>query len=714
MNQTKEIKNFFFSQYFSDGLRISLGVLLPSLLFALAGHLEIGSTLSLGAIAVSIPDNPGAVIYKRNAMIAAIIAMAAVSIFTGITSNSVWLLGPAIFLMCFFFSMFNLYGQRAANLATGSLVIMVVNIERTIPFTELLINTGYLVAGGVWYMGLSLAVSSFRPYRVAQNTLGECINEIADYLKAKASFYDSSKDLDTIYKNLIEKQIIVNQTLDSVRELLFKDKLLTRDQSNTARLMVLVFIDMVDLFEKTTITHYDYYAIRERYKDTPVLAVFQKCICTIADQLDDLGDDINMNERPRIRRDLQIQLEELKTEIDKVDNNFILKKILINVRNIVTRINTIYSYFSNKAIKSIDISNEKDLGRFVSSQQRLDPKIFVENLSLKSNIFRHSLRVAIVCLFGFIVSKLLPLGHHSYWILLTLTVLLKPGFSLTKQRNYERVIGTVIGGIAGALIVHFIGDIGVRFAFLIIFMLGAYSFQRINYVVSVLFLTPYIIISFSFLGMATIGLAGERIIDTLIGALIAFAASYFLFPNWEYPQLRKVMRQTLMANYQYLRKLADRLSGNTIDQMEYKLIRKDVYVSTANISSSFQRMLSEPKSKQRNVRNISKFIVLNHKLSSYTATILAIADQGNYQINAQQVKEVRKALFILWEGIVLLQEPNEEEFTEPEIIFPPNKANIEDEQSDQRLITEQLILLEKTAGDILRVCQDVNINNEQA
>src|SRR5688572_2934837 len=69
MNQSREIKSFIFSQYFSDGLRITFGVLLPSLVFYNLGHLSVGLTISLGALCVSIADNPGPVVHKRNGML---------------------------------------------------------------------------------------------------------------------------------------------------------------------------------------------------------------------------------------------------------------------------------------------------------------------------------------------------------------------------------------------------------------------------------------------------------------------------------------------------------------------------------------------------------------------------------------------------------------------------------------------------------------------
>lgn len=711
MKQTREIKNFIFSQYFSDGLRISAGVLLPPLLLSQLGHLETGIAVSMGAITTSIPDNPGPVVHKRNGMLFSILFMVVVSLLTGFINDYPVLLVIEIFLFCFFFSMFNIYGNRAAAIGTGVLIVMIVNIDRDFTTGSLLEYTGFLLAGGIWYMALSLAVSQFRPYRIAQHTLGECIEKISEYLQLKADFYDTDSDFDETYKKLIDQQIIVHQQQDSVREILFKNRLLTKDPTNTARLLILVFLDVIDLFEQTMATHYDYRSIRSSYGHTGVLKEFHKVLVNIARQLEDLGYDINANERPRLRQDFQPQLEHLKTSIDQVENNFVLKKILINVRNIVNRINTIYSYFSHNKLDTVRISNEKDLGRFVSSQI-LDPKQFIENISFKSGIFRHSLRVAIVAVTGYLVSKMLPLGHHSYWILLTILVLLKPGFSLTKRRNYERLVGTLIGGIAGALIVYYVHDHTIRLIFLLIFMLGAYSFQRLNYVVSVLFMTPYILLMFSFIGFGDISLAKERILDTFIGSFIAFIASYFLFPSWEYPQLKSLMRKQLIANYHYLLKVAEGLAGKSLNMTEYKLVRKELYVSSANLASAYQRMLTEPKSKQKYVRETSKFIVLNHMLSSYIATLISTVryDEARHT-QPNHIRAVRKALYQICEAITILKTGEDNDFKEADLHIPDASAKLP-ENTDSKLIAEQLDFVNKTAGDLLKTVMPFKEENQ--
>ena len=68
----KTLKRFLYSQYFSDGIRISIGLLLPSVLFYNLGDIHKGIAISIGALCVSIPDNPGPYEHRRNAMLATI------------------------------------------------------------------------------------------------------------------------------------------------------------------------------------------------------------------------------------------------------------------------------------------------------------------------------------------------------------------------------------------------------------------------------------------------------------------------------------------------------------------------------------------------------------------------------------------------------------------------------------------------------------------
>ncbi len=704
MNQSREIKSFIFSQYFSDGLRITFGVLLPSLVFYNINLLSTGLTISLGALCVSIADNAGPVVHKRNGMLFCNLFVFLTAILTGLINWSPVLIGLEIMVLCFFYSMFSVYGNRASSIGTAALIIMILSIdEDVVGHMGVWKHALYIMAGGLWYTLLSISLSQIRPYRLAQQALGECIREVAVFVKLKADFYDFDTDHDENYKKLVEQQVLVNQHQDNVRELLFKSRLMVKESTSAGRLLILVFVDIVDLFEQTMATHYDYQAIRNTYGKTGALKGFKEVIVKFSEELENLSYFIVSNEKPKRLHHYKAELDALKLSIDKVEehniSNLVLKKILINVRNMASRVRKIYSYYDNPQLSGANIRSAEDLKKFVSHQD-FDLKILKENLTFESSMFRHSVRVALMCLIGFLVSKLFPFGHHSYWILLTILVILKPAFSLTKQRNVQRLIGTLVGGVAGALILIFVRDQFTLFIFLLIFMVGTFSFQRLNYIVSVLFMTPYTLILFSFLGENNITIAQERIVDTFIGSFIALAASFIILPNWEYHHLRNFMREALVANYHYLLKVADELAEKPFDITLYKLSRKDVYVSSANLGSAFQRMQSEPKSKQQNNKQVHKFVVLNHMLSSYIATLitnLQMADKP--KTNESHIKLIRKSLYTLSEVIKKL---GSDEFQETELRFPEQSYD-DIATKDQFLLYEQLDYIYKLILDIQKV-----------
>lgn len=704
MKQSREIKTFFFSQYFSDGLRITFGVLLPSLIFYQLDLLSIGLTISLGAVCTSIADNQGPINHKRNGMLICTIFVFSTALITGLINKYPILIGVEILLFSFFFSMFSVYGNRASSIGTAALLIMILTIdEDVIKYNGAWGHALFILTGGIWYMVLSISLSQIWPYRLTQQALGECIRDVSAYVKLKAEFYNTESNFDENYKKLITQQVQTHERQDSLRELLFKTRLMVKESTPEGRLLILVFVDIVDLFEQTMATHYDYQAIRNTFGKTESLKKFNKIILKLAEELENLSYYIISNEKPIRLHDFKPELEKLKLSIDQVEelgiNGLVLKKILINVRNMISRVEKIYSYFNQKQLSG---QNDVDYSKFVSHED-FDFQKFKENLSSKSSIFRHSVRVSLMLLIGFLVSKLFPVGHHSYWILLTLLVILKPAYSLTRQRNAERLIGTFIGGIAGALILIYVEDQAVLFVFLLIFMVGTYSSQRINYTVSVLFMTPYILILFSFLGENNLNITKERIVDTLIGSIIAFFSSYVVLPNWEYFQFKNFMREVLIANYHYLHHVAKELSGKSTDVISYKLARKDVYVSSANLGSAFQRMLTEPKSKQQNIKEYHKFVVLNHMLSSYIATLMTTLHQSNsIDIDLAHIKLIRKSLYTLSDVIKKMNSPD---FKELEIMISDFKTDMI-QSSEAKLLSEQLELVYKLILDIQKISQD--------
>ncbi|MEO6820366.1 MAG: FUSC family membrane protein [Ginsengibacter sp.] len=697
METKQQIRSFLFGQALADGLRITVEIILPTLIFGLIGQLESGMIISLGALCVSISDGPGPVVHKKNGMLYATLLVFVMTLITGLSNSNILSLGILVLASTFLLTMLSVYGNRAGAIGTAGLLIMILRMSREVTIPEALINSLLVLAGGVWYMVIALLFYHLTPFRPAQRALGDCINETAKYLRIKSELYNPASDLQKEYKKLLDQQVVVNTTQDAVRELLFKNRSITKESTHYGRVLVLTFTYVVDLFEDIMATWYDYASLRQKYAATGILQEVQILLRKISREMTNVGDAIHDNSPYKKEFELIPALDRLKIKIDALADSgstIMLKKILVNLRNLGENVDEITRYFKEDLSGKKQIRSHKEYSRFVS-HQKVSWDIFKNNFTFQSSVFRHSLRMMITCGAGFAFAKLISQGHHSYWILMTIIIILKPGYSLTKQKNWDRLIGTLAGGIIGLLILAFVKNENVLFAFIVFFMIGTYTMKNGNYVIMVILLTPYVLILFHFLGLGALNVASERLSDTAVASLLAFLSSYFLFPQWESKNLTNHMTNMLRANVNYLQKLKDLFLGKEFSTLEYSLIRKELFVSTANLSAALQRMLSEPKSTQLHKREIYEFVVLNHILSSNVASITAMAfDKDLPPISIENMNDVKRALDNLEKSMKRLDPALSEQRVAdgPSLITEKKNKDVQ--------LNEQLNFINKVAADI--------------
>ena len=194
MKYARSYKSFVNSQYLYEGVKVTAGILIPALLMSYFGLLNTGILISLGAMCVSITDSPGPILHRRNGMVACILSVFVVSVLVGFVAGSPWLLGVVIFACCFFFSMLAIYGTRAGAVGIAALLIMVLDINQQQQGWQVIVHALYIASGGLWFMCYTSLIYTFRPYKLAQQSLGESIESIAAYLRIRAGFY--RKDID--------------------------------------------------------------------------------------------------------------------------------------------------------------------------------------------------------------------------------------------------------------------------------------------------------------------------------------------------------------------------------------------------------------------------------------------------------------------------------------------------------------------------------------
>ncbi|HVG15862.1 MAG TPA: FUSC family membrane protein [Chitinophagaceae bacterium] len=707
MNKKASLRLFFYGQSFTDGLRTTAALLLPALLLSRFYHFEIGLSASLGAACVSLTDAPGPIINRRNTMLFCIVFLFGVAVTTGLAQTSLLLMGLEIAIFSFFFSMFTVYGPRAMAVANASLLVMVLTMDKPLRGNEVIIHSLLVVSGGLMYLGISLLANAIRPYRPAQRVLGDSIRELSEYLFIKGEFYNTKTDLEQDYKKLLAQQAVVAEKQNEAREILFKTRRIVDESTPEGKRLVRAFVLSVDLLEDISATYYDYRLIRDKYAHSGILEEIHILAKELATILDKIGIAVLTNRKYKQQKDFGPQVVLIKKRIDAFqaedpgNSHLILRKMLVNLRRIIERVEDLSTYL-NRTVPKV-IANKADTHTLFVAHQSLDPKLVWSNLHLSSGIFRHAMRVAIACIIGFVVAKLIAKGYHSYWILMTIIFMLKPSFSLTRQRNIERIAGTLIGGCAGFIILKIELPTNVLFCLMVLLMIGTYSLQRIKYFVSVICMTPFILILFHLLGVSFVGLLQERIIDTFVGCFIALLAGYLLFPDWESEQLKTYLYESLKANSNYLEKILTRLKGDNINVTDYKLARKEVFVQSANLSTAYDRMLSEPVSKQRNKKEIQQFIFTNHTLSSNIATMASKVLRQDPKIYAPQILDIaNNSLVELHESLLLL---DPQKAIENNIMIASSEENGND---GDELLAEQLDYILKLTREIKEITKKIN------
>ena len=713
MKLKNTIENFIFGEALADGLKTSLAIVIPPLIASFFDDLHAGVTISLGAILAHMTDTPGPFKERRNLMWLSVILIFVVSFFTKSINSFPIILGICLTIIVFLSNMLTVWGQRTSALGMVVMMTMVMNMnDLRAEFSPFHIAL-FVSAGAVWYTIFSLAISTFRPYRMAQQNLADAMIHISEYIRIKASMFDKDSEYDDIIKKLIDEHVVINEKQNLVRELVFTNKKLVKDQTPIGRSIVFIFSDLIDIFENITANQYDYKKIREVYGDTKAMRKIYNMMNKIAHELKMIAYHINSNKKHKQPTfDFEVELKKIDDAIKELyaegKKPIVLTKIYINLKQIVYKIEFIHKFFYDDSFTE---KKKNPLDHVEHFQPTVDYSIrkLRDHLNLKSPIFRHALRSSIVMILAYGVTFIIPMTYHSYWILMTVLVILKPGFSVTKKRNLQRLKGTIGGGLIGILILLIIPQHSIRFVLMLFFMLMAYTFIRQKYAIGTFYLTAYILISFSFYSEKdSIYIIQERLVDTLIGGFMAFISCYIIFPTWEKNSMNEYIQKALIADYEFIFLIFKKLADNDVSTTDYKLARKDIFIAMANINSVFQRVISEPKGKQENAKELNKFTIFNQSFVSYSVGLVKIIKKNNSVIlTSEHIRLMKKILQLLLQNIRLYGEYETDhlmktiQFQEKTIAY--TEIETEALQNESELIEDLLEYLYEIVYDFTKV-----------
>jgi len=606
-----------------------MGVIIPAYVLFKYGLLVDLIALPLGALFISLTDNPGPIEYRRNGMLTAIVLSFIVLLVAGYSRGHPILIIIELIVFGFFFTIIGVFGNRSNSIGLIVLLIFILNVD--LPRVQnVMEQAAYFVGGGLWYTFLSLLLYTLRPYRVIQQLLGEYLMEIAEYLQTRKLFYEKERSLSTIYQQLMQHQVKIHLHQEELRHTLYSTRKFLSESTAKGRVLMMMFLDSIDLVERIMTSQQDYELLHKQFGDTGILEKYKEHIDLLARELGNIGLALQSTTVYKSSVNIEGELQELSRVFFELRDQqltsenfegFIrLRHILLSLQDITERIKRLETYTSFDKQLSKQYRQAVDLDKFVSPE-KINLQLLASNISLKSSIFRHSLRLVFALVAGYVVSLLFPLGH-GYWILLTIAVILKPAYAITRQRNVERLIGTFIGVAIGFAILFITKENGPIFIAMMISMIAAYSFLKLNYAVSSAGITVFVLLNFHFLSGGSVQhLLVDRVTDTVIGSGIAYLVSYFVLPTWEHQKIEEYIIEALKSNRNYFAKVTGAFIGEPADVTSFKISRQEAFVALANLSDNFQKMLSEPKSQQRHMEEYHQFVAASHMLTSYIASL---------------------------------------------------------------------------------------------
>jgi uncharacterized membrane protein YccC len=614
-------RTFLFSHYFYTGLRIATGIVgLTYLTYAIA-DLPAAMAVAIGALCTSLMDLPSPLRHKFNEMLAGVLLCSLVALLVSLCSPLPWLLRTVIVLVSFLASMMVVYGRKAMPLQFVALFVMMLSSEEAATPLQALHHGALFFAGGAGYMTYAMVVVWILQRRLKQQVLAEALYELAAYTGIKAGCYDMANALPAQMEKLVRQQSVLAERQQASRDLMLRGK-----PAPNEAVLVQVHYAMFDLYELVLSTHTDYVLLRQHFAGSAVLPLLGDLIGKAARDVESVAYAMTRGRpsHPAIdyQDELRLLAEALRTlppgEGEAAEAQAVLRATSNKIRDTIAMIARLH-VASQAPHGTLPMVAGADLTPFLT-QQRYSLGILVSNLRWTSPTFRYALRVAMAISVGLESSEWLPYKTHGYWIALTIAVILKPSFSFTRQRRADRLVGTLIGCMLTAVILHFVHAPAVLFGFLFVATAAGPTFLYVKY--------RYTAIAASMQALLLIGLTvphgasaiGERLLDTLLGTLIATFFSYVL-PSWEYQDLPRLVDEVLDANRNYVDDGAALLLGRNADDFHYRISRKRFMDSLATLSAALGRMLDEPAAKQRAPEELNRFTVQNYLLVAHMAAL---------------------------------------------------------------------------------------------
>lgn len=252
-------------------------------------------------------------------------------------------------------------------------------------------------------------------------------------------------------------------------------------------------------------------------------------------------------------------------------------------------------------------------------------------------------------------ALLMPL-ERTYWIPLTVAIVLKPDFGSVFGRAVLRGIGTVVGVGLGAAVLGIGTHAWLLVVFIAMFAVGIAVGKARNYAILSAAVTPLIILQMELSHKGDWLVVLARLLDTVAGCVIVLVFGYLLWPGSMRPRVGGHLAEVLDTVVRYVRR-ALAAAESADERTERSRARRHAYRGLADMRTVFQQVVVEPSAAGRQASAWWPVIVgLEQLTDAVTEVVVAIEHDGRIP-SAQDAELIVDALAELAASVRDQREP---------------------------------------------------------
>jgi len=612
---------------FAYSLRVFIAFSGALLFSGLAGDVALVIPLFLGIIASALSETDDSWQGRLQALVVTLLCFASASFVVQWLFPWPWLFAAGLAVSTFTLIMLGAIGQRYATIASGTLILSIysmINIEQHGGVDEDVASRQLLLLGGAaWYGAISVVWCALFSRQPVKQSMARVYKALGEFLILKSALFEPVRGVDVEARRvaLARQNGKVVDALNQAKEMIFRRLEGQRGSRKLNRYLQIYFIAQ-DIHERASSTHYPYSALTEAFFHHDVLFRCQRLLDQQGRACRQLAKSLLLN-RPFSHEQSEQALADLRASIDNLS-----ERGKPEWRPLIRPLNALADNLSTLEAQIASVHNP-DTGseRRDSALYDRSPSSLLEawkrvrlNFTLGSPTFRHAVRLTTALVVGYGLLQWLD-PQQGFWILLTTLFVCRPNFATTRRFLSQRILGTVLGLIAGWASISLFPQPLIQSMIAVAAGVSFFANREKHYVVATASITLLVLCSFNQVGDG-FDLIWPRLFDTLIGSLIAGLAVFFILPDWQGRRLYREAAKVLTNHRRYLDEIVHQYEEGKQDDLAYRLARRNAHNADAALSTLLTNMLHEPGHyRKQDADNGLRFLVLSNTLLSHLSAL---------------------------------------------------------------------------------------------